>query len=288
VIALVALLAAAVPDADVQHEYDRITAIRRGGRLEEAARQYEGLAERYPKSRLASRALASAGAIWRWDLEQLDRARALFDRVIDGPDEVPGVMPSVVERLGIEREEAGARAELDLATRLYHAHSNASFAPYLLMRASDILADDLGQTARALEPLVRIRESFPRSTRADEALMKEAGLLRKLHRPKEALKRYQALLRTEKTSFIVGDYNSTKLDDAYYQRAETLRIDLGDDKAALSAYLELVDDLPNSRLVDDALYRAEGLASKMGDVSRAAKLHEKLIAMRPASRYLKR
>jgi tetratricopeptide (TPR) repeat protein len=270
----------------IQMEYDAANDSRRRGKKKEAAERFEALAADHPTSRLASRALASAGAIQQWDLGDIDKAVSLYDRVLKGPDDRPGIMPALIQRLGIERDRAGPRAELAFAEKLDRARPNASYAPWLLLHAASILADDLADPKRALAPLERIRKSFAKSTRADEALMKEAELLRRLGRPREALRLYRAIIDTESSSLVVGDYNSTKLDDAYYQTGETCRRDLKDGERALEAYEALVEHLPLSRLVDDALAHAAEVAAERGDLARSAKDLDRLAKLRPGSRYL--
>lgn len=291
-LALVAALALALPApseapaADPAAAYEAIARLRRAGKKREAAESFERLAAEFPASRLAPRALASAAAIWHWDLEDLGRARALYDQVLAGPDDLPGVQPALVGRLAIERDEKGPRGELALVEQLYQARPRGAYAPWLLLRAALILDVDLGQTAAALAPLKRIRESFPRSTRAAAAAMREAAMLRKLHRAREAIVVYQTITAKEETSLIVGEYNSSRLDDAYFEIAETYRLDLGDPERAESAYLALVDHVPESRWVDDALFRAAELDRQAGDEARARRITGRLAELRPGSRYL--
>jgi len=237
---------------------------------------------------MAARALEVAGAIHEWDLDDPEGARRLFDRVLKGPDDRPGVLPALIQRLGIERDRGGPKAELELARRIDRARPNAVFAPWLLLRAAEILDADLGDLEGALVPLERIRTSFPHSTRVDEAEMKAAEILRKLKRPQKALLRYRAIIDTESTSLIVGDYNSTKLDDAYYQTAETYRIDLRDGDAAIAGYEALIEHVPLSRFIDDALMQEARIWTARGDANKAKAIMERMKKLRPDSRYLGR
>jgi TolA-binding protein len=285
VIAALALLCVTVTDP-LERAYDAAKHLSRQGRKKEAADRLEALAADHPTNPIASKALEAAGAIHEWDLDDPVGAARIFDRVLAGSDEWPGVLPALFQRLGIERDRGGPKAELELAKSIDRARPNASFTPWLLIHVAQILADDLDDLEGALVPLERLRRTFPKSVRLDEALMKEAEILRKLKRPKEALKRYRAIIDTQSTSLIVGDYNSTKLDDAYYQTGETYRLDLKDDDAAMNAYEALVKNMPLSRFVDDALMHAAQIANALGDVKRAAELRERLRKLRPESRYL--
>lgn len=269
-------------------DYAAISKARRGGRALEAANRFEALVADHPNSRYAQRALASAGAIRQWDLDEIDHARELYDRVLEGPDERPGIMPSLAARLGLERDAGGPRAELALIEKLDRRRPNASYAPYLLIRAAEILAGDLDAPKAALAPLERLRISFPRSTRADKGMMREASILRRLGQPNDALKLYRAIMEKERTSFIVGEYNSSELDDAYFEMAETYRLDLHDFDRAEAAYLVLVNHQQRSRYVDRALFEASRLASLRGRSVKAAEYMDRIAALRPHSRYLRK
>ncbi|MCK6546211.1 hypothetical protein L6R52_10205 [Myxococcota bacterium] len=270
-----------------QVAYDHATDLRRAGRLRGAAERFEAIAETYPNTRLAPRALATAGAIWHWDLGEPARAKALYDRVIAGPADRPGAFPALLQRLALERELAGPKGELALVEALIRASPRAERAPFLFMRASELYGE-LGQREEALRPLTKLLELAPRSSRADEARMRAAKLLRGLGRPKEALAHYDAIIATKSSSWIVGEYDSTKLDDAYLARAETLHEELRDARAAEQAYRKLADDLPDSRLVDDALHRAAQLARARGDLDQAERDQARLDAARPDSRFARK
>jgi tetratricopeptide (TPR) repeat protein len=268
-----------------QVAYDHATDLRRAGRLHDAAERFEAIAETYPNARLAPRALATAGAIWHWDLGAPERAKALYDRVLAGPADRPGTFPALLQRLALERDLAGARGELALVEKLILASPRSELAPLLYMRASQLYADDLARPEEALRALAKLLELAPRSSRADEARMRSADLLRGLGRPREALAHYDAIIATRSSSWIVGEYDSTKLDDAYLERAHTLHEDLREPLAAERAYRKLADELPDSRLVDDALHRAAQLARARGDLEQAERDQARLDAARPESRW---
>jgi tetratricopeptide (TPR) repeat protein len=274
-------------DPKAEAAFDSAVKLRREGRFRPAAEAFEALAAAHPRARRAPHALAIAASIRLWQLGERDRAKALCDRVLAGPDDVPGLMLALTERLALERDRGGPKAELALVHTLYDRRKTASYAPYLLLRASRILEGDLDQPIAALVPVRRIVESFEGSSWADEATIAEARLLRKLGRSDEALRSYRRLIATHTESFIVGEYDSDFLDEAYFELADTLERDLTDGEAAEKAFLELVDEMPESIRVDDALHRAEAIARSRGDEKAAERYHQTLVRLRPASRFLK-
>lgn len=244
---------------DLQAEYDRISHQRRAGEHRAAAQAYEALANANPESEIAQRALATAAQIHHWNLNDLAKARALYDRVLLGRDDRRGVMPALIGRLWIENKERGVKAELELARALETKTPKAEFAPWLLLHSAKLYAEELRDFTAAIALCARVRSEHAETTYLDDAQFMEAGLLRRLKRPREALSLYGAIIDSKSSSLIVGSYNSTYLDDAYFQVAETLRLELKDPALAKKAYRELIDAMPDSILADDALRRIKEL-----------------------------
>src|SRR5262245_34699633 len=117
----------------VLRAYDEAALLRKQGQHAEAARRFVALADAHPNARRATRALTSAAEIHQWQTGDLLRAAALYDRVLAGPDERPGVRAALEQRLFIERERGGARAELQLVHRLYATNHGPERGPVLLM-----------------------------------------------------------------------------------------------------------------------------------------------------------
>lgn len=285
-IALFALLAVAQMDR-AEVAFDAAVKLRREAHFKEAAEAFERVAREHPSSRRAPHALSAAGSLYLWQLNAPWRAASLFDRVIAGPDDAPGVMLAYTQRLSIERTRAGAKGELALIHKLYSLRPTSEQAPYLLLRASKILEDDLDQPVAALSPAQRVVESFADTSWSDEATIREGRLLRKTGRAADALRSYRRLIATRTESFIVGEYDSDFLDEAYFELAETFEVDLNQPEKAEEAYLRLVDEMPDSIKVDDALHLAAEIARKRGDTKSAAKYHETLRRLRPDSRFLR-
>lgn len=256
-----ALCVLAIGDAapELQAEYDRISHQRRAGELRAAAQAYEALANSNPESELAQRALTTAAEIHHWNLNDLAKASALYDRVLLGRDDRRGVMPALIGRLWIEQNERGVKATLELAKTLETKTPKAEFAPWLLLHMAKLYAEELRDLSAAIALCRRVRIEHAETTYLDDAQFLEAGLLRKLKKPREALPLYGAIIDSKSTSLIVGSYNSTYLDDAYFQVAETLLLELKDEALAKKAYLELIKETPDSILVDDAQRRLKEL-----------------------------
>lgn len=283
-LAIAVLSYSATPE--LEEQYRAIAAIRRTGEHAVAAEAFEKLANSNPESDLWQRALATAAAIHQWDLGNTAKAKALYDRILQGHSNRRGVMPALVQRLGIERDELGAKAEVELALLLERRQPRGEQAPWLLLRAARVLAEELDDPVQAIGLLERVRAEHDESTYVDDALFEEAGYLRKIKRSSAALILYGAIIDSQSSSLVVGSYDSVFLDDAFFQKAETLRIELRDAARAEKAYLELVDKVPNSTLVDDALFQARLLAAARGDTARAVELVGMLRKLRPESRYL--
>lgn len=273
-------------DPRLEHAYQKISELRRAGQYAAAAEAFEKLANENTESDLSQRALTTAAEIYQWNLGDVEKARALYDRVLLAPSDRRGVMPALVQRLNIERELRGLKAELELARALEARQPIAEYAPWLLLREAKILADELNDPASAIGLCERVRGEHLSSTYLDDALFFEARLLRAVKRPREAIGLYGAIIASKQKSLIVGSYDSTYLDDAYFQVAETLRADLREAALAERAYLELVDAVPLSVFVDDALRQAILLARARGDAKKAAEYLARLRELRPGSRYL--
>jgi tetratricopeptide (TPR) repeat protein len=246
----------------LENEFDAAVRLRRAGEPARAAAAFERLAAEHPRSRTASRALTSAAELYEWQLGQIDRASALYDRVLAGRDNAPGVMPALRQRLDIERRRGGPLSELRLIHLLRERSPDASFAPYLLLRSGEVLFRDLSRLEEALLPLELMLRSAPRSTRVPEALMLAASIERALHRPEAALERYRAIVARRESSFIIGEYDSARVDDAYFALAETLERDLHRPTEAAEAYRRLVTEVPESVLVRKASRRAAALSGR--------------------------
>jgi tetratricopeptide (TPR) repeat protein len=285
VIVLLSIALLGAPPA-LEAEYRAISAIRRTGDYAAAAAAFEKLANSNPESDLWQRALATAAAIHQWDLGNPVKAKSLYDRILAGHSARRGVLPALVQRLQLERAELGVNAELELCRTLEKRAPKAEHAPWLLIHGAKILADELDDLATAIGMLERVRREHEETTYVDDALFLEADYLRRLGRPSAALIMYGALIDSQMKSLIVGSYDSVFLDDAFFQKAETLRLEMKNAAKAEKAYLELVERVPNSTLVDDALFQARLLAAARGDTARAVELIALLRKLRPDSRFL--
>lgn len=273
------------PKADAA--FEAAATLRRQGKLKEAAQAFEQLASDFPHGRRAAQALTTAAEIYQWQLDDPAAAARLFERALAGPSDLPGVMPALTQRLSIERERGGPKAEVSLIDALIRRRAKAEYTPYLLLRASRVLLEDLQDPAHALEPVELLLSSYGSSTWSDDGLFLRAKIRRRLGRPEEALKDYRKIIASEEPSLIVGEYDSDLLDDAYLALADTLRDDLHRAAPAEDAYRNLVDAVPDSVFVDDALWSASQLAKARGDVARAKEDLARLAKLRPASRHLK-
>lgn len=266
--------------------YEAAATLRRAGRFGEAAAAFEAIAPRYPQSRRAVQALVAAASI-RWtQLDDERTARRLLWRALEGPADVPGLEQAMRQLAYLERRSGGPERELAFLKRLYQRRARTELGPLLLERAARILDVDLHRPSEALALLEQLREHHAGSTLRDDAALAEADLLRRLHRPEDALRPVRRVIASHQESFIVGEYDSSLLDDAYLLHAEILERDLGRLDAAESQYLQLVRELPESILVDDALARAAAIAIRRGDPAAAARHRGQLARLRPGSRFL--
>ncbi|MCC7384416.1 MAG: hypothetical protein IT384_21395 [Deltaproteobacteria bacterium] len=268
--------------------YQAAVALRRAGRFGEAAAAFEAIAPQHPRSRRAAQALVAAASI-RWtQLDDERAARRLLRRALEGPADVPGVEQAMRQLAYLERRSGGPERELAFLNRLYQRRRQTELGPLLLERAAHILDADLSRPSEALALLEQLRDHHAGSTLRDDAALAEADLLRRLHRPEDALRPVRRVIASHQESFIVGEYDSSLLDDAYLLHAEILERDLGRLEASESQYLQLVRELPESILVDDALARAAATAIRRGDPAAAARHRAELARLRPGSRFLHR
>lgn len=92
----------------------------------------------------------------------------------------------------------------------------------------------------------------------DDALLTHARVLRRLHRPEEAIAQYQRIQDAHTESWFVGSYQSLYLDDALLEMGDAWR-ERGNADQARRAYQVLLKEHPTSRLVDDAQRRLAAL-----------------------------
>ncbi len=274
-----------VRDPLADRELEAAQGMRRRGDFAAAAAAYESFAEHHPHSRRWAQALTAAAELHHWQLEAPAAAARLYERALEAPSDLPGVMPALTQRLSLERDRGGSLAELELIEHLLLRRSNAEYAPYLLLRAAKLLDSELHDPARALETAQRAVVRAAKTSWSDDALFLEASLLRRVGRAPEALRAWRQIIASQEPSLIVGEYDSDLLDDAYYQVAVTL--EASDPRAAEEAYRAVAAEVPASVWVDDALWSARRLAQARGDAAQAAKDLERLTAARPASRHLK-
>lgn len=272
-------------DPVAERELDQARQLRRGGDFAAAARAFEAFADRHPHSRRWAQSLTAAAELHQWQLAAPAVAARLYERALEAPSDLPGVMPALTQRLALERDRGGALAELELIEHLQKRRSTADYAPYLLLRAAKLLDEELADPARALLTAQRAVARAAQTSWADDALFLEASLLRKAGRGPEALLAWRQIIARQEPSLIVGEYDSDLLDDAYYQVAVTL--EASDPKAAEEAYRAVAVEVPASLWVDDALWNASRLAKARGDAAAAAHDLARLAALRPASRHLK-
>ena len=264
--------------------------LRRAGRYAEAVQAFEALADAYPTSRRAAQALASAGTIARWDLRQLARAEAAWTRAVRGPSDVPGVESALDELLTLARERRGVDGELRLLRTLTTERPRAEYTPRLLLRAATLLLDERHQPEAAVSAARAAVAAAEGTTWWDDAAMLHARALRAAGRDDEALRELRRVIASHRDTLLGGDENSDHLDEAYYQAAELLEARAGTDAAsqlaAERAYLRVVDEVPHSPWVDDALEHARRLAQARGDPEAARAHRQRLVQLRPASRFV--
>jgi len=276
-----------ITDRLAEASWDRAVSLRRAGRHKEAATAFETLAAERPYSRRAVQALAAAGTLYRWELNDTSRAKQLWVQALAGPSDVPGSDGALNELLALARDESGVDGELSVIRDLAVRRTHASYAPRLWVKAATILLEELKKPGPALDAAKSAVIVAEGTTWWDDAAFLAGRCHLELGQYDEALDHFRRIIATHEITLIGGDENSDLLDDAYFYAAKTLE-KAGRMKDAEKAYYEVADERKRSPYVDDALQKAHDLAMARKDPIAAGKYLDLLIRLRPASRYLLR
>lgn len=151
----------------------------------------------------------------------------------------------------LRRDDPGLAADLDrLAATLPKDDVVASAALYTAAG----LYNERGETDAAISRYDAVVARAPHGPYLDDALMAAAELLRKRGRSAEAAERLDRLVKTFRSSVIVGHYNLLKLGEGSLLLGEIYLRDLHDPARAIAALEGLLKRQPTSILCDDALY----------------------------------
>ncbi|MBI4816535.1 MAG: tetratricopeptide repeat protein [Deltaproteobacteria bacterium] len=270
---------AAVP-FDFEGAFQRAEEQKQRGEREAASAAYEKLADqlmtRWPDHPAIPRSLLEAAE----QAAELERKKALLDRIIALPTDPPEVVAALRERFALERAVGGPKGELVFAHATFRAHPTGQVAAEALFRSAQILASDLEDLEEAKRPLDRLVKSMPESNRSIDARLLRAEIFVRQGDRESALIDYRAVATSSAATTVVTD-------DARLLEATCLA-ELQKRDEAVARYLALVEERPDSPLVDRALFEAAKLLEAMGKKADAKALRVKLASLRPASPYNRR
>jgi TolA-binding protein len=264
--------------------YRAAVSAERAGESKRAAQALVELAERWPKSERAPRALFDAARI---ELEQGSSARAaeLFEKVMRTYPESASATPAARQWLELVAPQGDARM-----ARLDALLGERAWPPVLdealrYDRARRLEASgQLEEAARGYAEVAR-RHPYPFGAYWDDALFRQAELERRQGRAREAIAAIRTLLAEREDSRLSGTTERERFAPAQYLEAEILRDDMRDPAGARRAFRAVFDRFPTSRLRDDALWQEARLAAQSGAPNAACEPLELLLRDLADSRY---
>jgi TolA-binding protein len=148
------------------------------------------------------------------------------------------------------------------------------------------LLHQAGQLEAALAEFQHLIDAFPYPTGVywDDAMLAAARLEHQLARQDSAERRLLAMLERRETAALTGSYERG-YDKAYFLLAE-VQLSRGQWQPARDTWLQMADEVPESRLADDALWAAAVTASTHGDVDGACRAASQLKGKSPESRFI--
>ncbi len=264
--------------------YRAAVSAERAGDSKRAAQALIELAESWPTSERAPRALFDAARI---ELERGHSARAaeLFARVMRTYPGSASATPAARHWLELTAPNEDARlARLDalLAERAWPTALDEAFR-YDRARLLDG-SGRLEDATRAYADVAR-RHPYPFGAYWDDALFRQAELERRQGRPREAIAALRQMLAEREDSKLSGTNERERFAPAQYLEAEILRDDLQDSAGARRAFRAVFDRFPTSRQRDDALWQEARLAARSDAPEAACAPLELLLRDLADSRY---
>ncbi len=212
-------------------------------------------------------------------LGEAQTARAEATALVRSAPATLGARRALLLLRALRREEAGPAAEADFLLGIASGlrapverailasappHTTRELYVECLVEAARIRLVDRRQAKSAAKILQRAEASATGSSWLDDARIWRARALRAAGDRVGALSVYRRLIDAQESSWFVGSYDSTFLDEAMLEEGLTL-VALGRTDEAREAYARLLDDLPTSRLVDDAAFELARLEAQVGD-----------------------
>lgn len=266
--------------------FDMARTFEREGNSQVARARHLAIAEQYPKTSYAPRALLHAARILEHEGALVDveaEYRGLMKRYPDSPAAINALTHwlAVTEERGTEP----ARIENSL-NAILQASFRTFLAPHVMWQLGQRLAsraDQRAAAARLLDELAARQDS----TLRDDALLLSARTRALQGDGPGAVARLKRLLDTKETSLLPGDTNSALLDDAWWWLGCIERDINHQNERAAQAFASLIEQYPDSRLLDDALHALIELSVQRGDNAAAQRYTNDLRRLRPQSRFLK-
>jgi tetratricopeptide (TPR) repeat protein len=268
--------------------YRSAQAAERAGQTDRALRLDLYLADEFPGTPEAGRGLYDAAAL-RHRLGDDDEAIRLYRRLVH--DQPAAALAEVaLRRLYQIHRDWGDLAAFDalLTEEIVHAGDDPLVAPLLYYRA--LGRADLGRIRDALADLDDAvpRCPYPRCSFWDDLPWQAARIAYEAGDHRAAVGYLDRLLDHREECWFNGSYYSVFYDDAQRMKAEILRDDLADPRAAADAFLELTD-FTDSPLRDDGVYEAALIyLDRLDDAGRGCDMLRDLIADYPDSNRLRK
>lgn len=142
---------------------------------------------------------------------------------------------------------------------------------------------DLDQPQAALRIFESVWPALGQSVWWDDIAIVRADAFQQAGNAEQALAVLQLFIERRESSFFIGSYESIFFDEALMMRGKILN-SMGKIREARKAYLELIAQVPDSRLCDDAAYQSAILAK---GTRKAAELKQ-FLEDYPESRWVRR
>lgn len=252
--------------------YRQARTLMRAERFEEAVAILDKIGDRKPTSRRTSRAVFDAARVRYEYLEEYERAREGFDRVIrDYPDDGLGHRAIYFRIVDLQRE--GREGELiPFLDGLYETSGETTLGDDILMERAKIFEErgDTHNEKLSLAKLVR-NHPYPSGHLWDEALLRLSDLFVEEGNVEGAIDALERILGQHETTTIIGSYTRTSMPLALYRIGLLYRDEVRDIERAEQAFDRFPRLFPDSTLADDVLYERGAMWLDEGEADRGCK-----------------
>src|SRR5690554_3772795 len=249
--------------------YRQARTLMRAGSFEEAVAILDKIGDRKPTSRRTARAVYDAARVRYEYLENYERAREGFDRVIrDYPDAGLGHR-AIYFRIADFKRQDREDAIIPYLDALYEASGETTLGDDILMERAKIYEarGDRENEKLSLAKLVR-NHPYPSGHLWDEALLRLSELFIEDGEIEAAIDALERIVAQRETTTLIGSYTRSSMPLALYRIGLLYRDEVRDIERAEQAFERFRRLFPDSTLADDVLYERGAMWLDEGEARR--------------------